>query len=112
LAGNPKVWYVTVKVSGFVWRVKAGKLLRTPMNINSQENRLFDDIFGLMSEVGQIKEQSTFVTKHQHLFFRDTEITHFLLALLRAQNLEVLPMPPLVPYGLRGLPSRLWPKCN
>jgi hypothetical protein len=23
-----------------------------------------------------------------------------------------LPMPPHVPYGLRGLPSRLWPKCN
>jgi hypothetical protein len=22
------------------------------------------------------------------------------------------PMPPHVPYGLRGLPSRLWPKCN
>jgi hypothetical protein len=21
-------------------------------------------------------------------------------------------MPPHVPYGLRGLPSRLWPKCN
>jgi hypothetical protein len=28
-----------------------------------------------MSEVGQVKEQSTFVTKHKHLFFRDTEIT-------------------------------------
>jgi hypothetical protein len=23
-----------------------------------------------------------------------------------------VPMPPHVPYGLRGLPSRLWPKCN
>jgi hypothetical protein len=23
-----------------------------------------------------------------------------------------LPMPPHVPYVLRGLPSRLWPKCN
>jgi hypothetical protein len=23
-----------------------------------------------------------------------------------------LPVPPHVPYGLRGLPSRLWPKCN
>jgi hypothetical protein len=23
-----------------------------------------------------------------------------------------LPMPPHVPCGLRGLPSRLWPKCN
>jgi hypothetical protein len=22
------------------------------------------------------------------------------------------PIPPHVPYGLRGLPSRLWPKCN
>jgi hypothetical protein len=22
------------------------------------------------------------------------------------------PMPPHVPYGLRGLSSRLWPKCN
>jgi hypothetical protein len=22
------------------------------------------------------------------------------------------PMPPHVPHGLRGLPSRLWPKCN
>jgi hypothetical protein len=44
LAGNPKVWHVTVKVSGFVWRVKAGKLLRTPMNINLQENHLFDYI--------------------------------------------------------------------
>jgi hypothetical protein len=22
------------------------------------------------------------------------------------------PVPPHVPYGLRGLPSRLWPKCN
>jgi hypothetical protein len=22
------------------------------------------------------------------------------------------PMPPHVPYGLHGLPSRLWPKCN
>jgi hypothetical protein len=22
------------------------------------------------------------------------------------------PLPPHVPYGLRGLPSRLWPKCN
>jgi hypothetical protein len=21
-------------------------------------------------------------------------------------------MPPHVPYGLRGLPSQLWPKCN
>jgi hypothetical protein len=21
-------------------------------------------------------------------------------------------MPPHVPYGLRGFPSRLWPKCN
>jgi hypothetical protein len=21
-------------------------------------------------------------------------------------------MPPHVPYGLRGLPTRLWPKCN
>jgi hypothetical protein len=24
----------------------------------------------------------------------------------------ILPTPPHVPYGLRGLPSRLWPKCN
>jgi hypothetical protein len=24
----------------------------------------------------------------------------------------IFPMPPHVPYGLRGLPSRLWPKCN
>jgi hypothetical protein len=23
-----------------------------------------------------------------------------------------VPMPPHVPYGLLGLPSRLWPKCN
>jgi hypothetical protein len=22
------------------------------------------------------------------------------------------PMPPHVPYGLGGLPSQLWPKCN
>jgi hypothetical protein len=27
-------------------------------------------------------------------------------------NVLSFPMPPHVPYGLRGLPSRLWPKCN
>jgi hypothetical protein len=27
-------------------------------------------------------------------------------------NLFSSPMPPHVPYGLRDLPSRLWPKCN
>jgi hypothetical protein len=25
---------------------------------------------------------------------------------------SVFSMPPYVPYGLRGLPSRLYPKCN
>jgi hypothetical protein len=44
LAGNPKVWYVTVKTSGFVSRVNDRKLLRTPLNVNWQENHLFDDI--------------------------------------------------------------------
>jgi hypothetical protein len=27
-------------------------------------------------------------------------------------KLFFIPMPPHFPYGLRGLPSRLWPKCN
>jgi len=44
LAGNPKVRYVAVKASGFVSGVNAGNLLRTPLNINWQENHLFDDL--------------------------------------------------------------------
>ena len=44
LAGNPKVPYVKVQASGFVSRVNAAKLLRTPLNINWQESHLFDDM--------------------------------------------------------------------
>jgi hypothetical protein len=31
---------------------------------------------------------------------------------LRVTNVFFSPIPSPVPYGLRGLPSRLWPKCN
>jgi hypothetical protein len=34
----------------------------------------------------------------------------FILIIL--EEMFFLPMPPHVPYGLRGLLSRLWPKCN
>jgi hypothetical protein len=30
----------------------------------------------------------------------------------KSVSLIFISMPPYVPYGFRGLPSRLWPKCN
>jgi hypothetical protein len=40
-----------------------------------------------------------------------TEWIHLLIE-PNIHNVPPPPMPPHVPYGLRGLPSRLWPECN
>jgi hypothetical protein len=45
---------------------------------------------------------------HNKRLFRLAKIREF----LSHYKYIFFPMPPYVPYGLRGLPSRLWPKCN
>jgi hypothetical protein len=37
---------------------------------------------------------------------------HQLMNMFFRENVIFFPMPLHVPYGLRGLPSRLWPKCK
>jgi hypothetical protein len=53
-------------------------------------------------------------TKIDQLGDNTTEIKHRISQTRKAINSlnSISPMPPQVLYGLRGLPSRLWPKCN
>jgi hypothetical protein len=67
---------------------------------------------------------SLFVTRHVKLellkgysnYLSSRNTSHRLVCLeigyLNSSNIFFNPMPTHVPYGLRGLPSRLWPKCN
>jgi hypothetical protein len=43
---------------------------------------------------------------------RKAEIVRYVIYKLHCVQDFFWPMPPHVPYGLRGLLSRLWPKCN
>jgi hypothetical protein len=47
-------------------------------------------------------------------FFHNTLVLHYTYEYTYNTlfTSQLVPMPPYVPYGLRGLPSRLWRKCS
>jgi hypothetical protein len=64
-----------------------------------------------MSKEKQKSKQNSQATKHV-CSFALLLLLISLLILPVHKEVFLWPMPPYVPYGLRGLPSCLWPKCN